>query len=241
MIYIEELLLINFVVDYYILITLSKLLNKNINKKNIVFACLIGEISILFVMCNFNYLYNLTIKIILSLLMCYISFKYIDFITLIKDSIYFNVVCYILGGFIYYLKELNIINNKYYFIFLPVLMNIFLYFTYDLKKNLCTKYKVNIYLNNGEILYLDGYMDSANNLIEPYSNKKVIIIDKYVDENFYLVPYKTIDSECLLKCFNPKMVYIDKIGKRNDISVGVINKKFKGYNCLLNYKLLEDI
>ena len=43
----------------------------------------------------------------------------------------------------------------------------------------------------------------------------------------------------MIKCFNPKEVFIEGLGRRNDISVGVINKKFMGYDCLLNYKLLE--
>ena len=48
------------------------------------------------------------------------------------------------------------------------------------------------------------------------------------------------NSECsLLKCFNPKRVYIEGIGQRDDITVGITNNKFKGYNCLLNYKLME--
>ena len=84
-------------------------------------------------------------------------------------------------------------------------------------------------------------MDSGNSLIDPFSNKKVIIINKKVDENFYLVPYKTINSESLIKCFKPKKVFIDGIGVRDDVVVGVINKKFNGFNCLLNYKLMEEI
>ena len=37
-------------------------------------------------------------------------------------------------------------------------------------------------------------MDSGNTLIEPYGNRKVIIINKKINENYYLVPYKTIDN-----------------------------------------------
>ena len=103
-----------------------------------------------------------------------------------------------------------------------------------------TKYNVTVYLNSGEILNLKGYMDTGNTLIEPYSNKKVIIINKNVNENYYLVPYKTIDNSSLIKCFNPKKVYIDGLGERKDISVGIINKKFNGYDCLLNYKIMEE-
>ena len=105
-------------------------------------------------------------------------------------------------------------------------MNIYKYFSYDLKNILSLKYKVNIYLNNGKVLYLNGYMDTANTLVEPYNNKKVIIINKYIEEDFFLVPYETINNTSLIKCFKPNRVYIDGIGERKDIVVGIINNKF---------------
>ena len=83
-------------------------------------------------------------------------------------------------------------------------------------------------------------MDTGNTLKEPYSNKNVIIINKNINENFFLVPFKTIDNSSLIKCFKPKKVYIDGLGERKDIVVGISNKKFKGFNCLLNYNLMEE-
>ena len=52
-------------------------------------------------------------------------------------------------------------------------MNIYEYFEYDIRRFIQNRYKVNIYLNDGTILYLNGFMDTGNNLIEPYTNKKV--------------------------------------------------------------------
>ena len=139
------------------------------------------------------------------------------------------------------MKISDLLSYKYVLFFIPLFLKIYKYFVFNLKSILRFKYKVTVYLNSGKVLFLNGYMDSGNNLIEPYSNRKVIIINKKIDENFYLVPYKTINSYSLLKCFNPRKVYIEGIGERNDISIGVINKKFNGYNCLLNYKIMEDI
>jgi hypothetical protein len=172
--------------------------------------------------------------------MILIFLGYNDIKTLIRNVIYFNILNYFLGGILYYLKISNIMNYKYVLLLIPIFMKIYKYFVFNMKQYLKYNYKVTIYLNNGKILYLNGLMDTGNSLIEPYSNRKVIIINKELDEDFYLVPYKTIDSYSLLKCFNPKKVYIDGIGERNDISIGITNKKFKGYNCLLNYKLMEE-
>ena len=124
-------------------------------------------------------------------------------------------------------------------LFIPLILNIYKYFTYHLKTIINTHRRVTIYLNNGKVLFLNGFIDTGNSLIDPYTNKKVIIINKYVYENYYLVPYKTVDNESLLKCFKPNRVYIEGIGERHDVVVGVVKKKFNGYDCLLNYELME--
>ena len=120
------------------------------------------------------------------------------------------------------------------------MMDTYKYVFNDLKVALNTRYRVTIYLNNGQILFLNGFMDTGNNLIDPVTNKKVIIINKNIDEDYMLVPYKTIDNTSLIKCFKPKKVYIDGLGERNDILVGITNKKFLGFNCLLNNCLMEE-
>ena len=82
-------------------------------------------------------------------------------------------------------------------------------------------------------------------LVKKYENSEMIIYENknynsfYVYENYYLVPYKTVDNESLLKCFKPNRVYIEGIGERHDVVVGVVKKKFNGYDCLLNYELME--
>lgn len=238
--YIDEYVVLNFVIDYLLILTLSDLLKLNIKKSRIVIACLVGEISVLFLFINISSLLLTIFKLLLCLVMMLIAFGYTDYKTLIKNTVYYFIISFFLGGTLYYLKEEGLFKYKYYLFLIPLIIHIYSYFEYNLKKIINTRYKVTIYLNNGEILYLNGYMDTGNELIEPYSNRKVIIINKEVNEDYYLVPYNTINNSSLIKCFNPKKVYIDGIGQRNDISVGVINKKFAGYNCLLNYKLMEE-
>ena len=187
-----------------------------------------------------NYFISLLFKIIICLLMIYISFGFNDYKNFIINIFYFNILNFFLGGLLFYFKSSGLLKYRFYLLLSLLIMNSFKHYAYNLRKQLRLKYKVSIYLNNGKILYLDGYMDSANTLTEPYTNRKVIIINKEVDENYYLIPYKTIDNYSLMKCFNPKKVYIDGLGERNDVSVGVVSKKFNGYRCLLNYGLMEE-
>ena len=239
--YLDEFILLNIVIDYIILKTFVYILKINTTKIKIFISCLIGEISILSLFINMNYYIFILFKLIISIIMIIIICGFNDIKTFIKQIIYFYIISFFLGGCLYYLKNESILNYRIILLFIPIIMNIYKYFSYDIKNILRLKYKVTIYLNNGKILYLNGLMDTGNTLIEPFNNKKVIIINnKNIHENFYYVPFKTIDTSSLLKCFNPKKVFIDGIGERNDISVGIINKKFVGFNCLLNYKLLED-
>lgn len=241
MIYIDELILLNFIIDFSILKITSKILKLNTKTNRIVLSSLFGEISILYLFINFNNIELLIFKLVIGIIMNLIAFKFIDINSFIKNILYFYMFSFFLGGTLYYLKIESLVKYQYYLLLIPLIMNILKKLTYNLKEIINLKHKVTIYLKSGKVLYLDGYMDTGNTLKEPYSNKNVIIINKYVDENFFLIPFKTIDNSSLIKCFKPKKVYIDGIGERTDIVVGITNKKFKGFNCLLNYNIMEDI
>lgn len=240
MIYIDELIILNFIIDYILLYSLSELLKINTRRYKLFLSSLIGELSLITLLLKINNYLSFVLNIIVSLIMISIAFGYNDIKTLIKNTIYFYIINFFIGGTLFYFKNENLIKYKYVLLLIPFFMKIYKYFAYNLKNIFSLKHKVTIYLNNGKVLYLNGYMDTANTLIEPYQNKKVIIINKKVNENFFYVPYKTIDNTSLIKCFNPKRVYIDGLGERNDICIGIINQKFIGYNCLLNYKLMEE-
>jgi stage II sporulation protein GA (sporulation sigma-E factor processing peptidase) len=240
MVYIDELLLINFIIDYVLIDFTSVILKLNSTFIRKILSCLIGELSILYLFIDFNSLSLTIYKLIIGIFMILVAFKYNDIKTFANTLIYFYSFAFLLGGILYFFKMENLIKYQFVLLFIPLIMHFYKKLTYNLKILLTTKYKVNIYLKNGKILYLNGYMDTGNNLIDPVTLKKIIIINKDVDENFMLVPYKTIDNESLMKCFKPQKIYIDGIGERNDILVGVINKKFIGYNCLLNNQLLKE-
>lgn len=237
MIYIDEYIFINFLIDYVLLKSCSIILKINTTNLRITLSCIVSNISLLFLFVDINIIINILLKIIIAVIMIIISFGKED---IIKNTIYYYLLNYFIGGFLFYFKTSGLLKYKYYLLLVPIIMNIYKYYSYNLKNYLRLKYKVTVYLNNGKIIYLNGYMDSANTLVEPYSKRKVIITNKKIDENYYLVPYKTIDNYSLIKCFNPKEVYIDGIGLRKDISIGIVKRKFKGYNCLLNYKLMEE-
>ncbi len=240
MIYIDELIILNFIIDFLILKTTSKILKLNTTRLKIILSSLFGEISLLYLFINLNNIELTIFKLLIGIIMNLIAFGFNDIKEFVKNLIYFYMFSFFLGGTLYYLKIESLVKYQYYLILIPLIMNILKYFTYNLKNIISLRHKVTIYLKNGKILYLNGYMDTGNTLKDPYSNKNVIIINKEINENYFLVPFKTIDNSSFIKCFKPKKVYIDGLGERNDIVVGISNKKFKGFNCLLNYNLMEE-
>ena len=240
MIYIDELIILNFIIDFLILKTTSSILKLNTKTSRLIISSIAGEISLLYLFINFNNIELTLFKLSIGVIMNLISFGYINLKDFIKNLLYFYMFSFLLGGTLYYLKIESLVKYKYYLLLIPIIMNILKKLAYNLKNIIKLRHKVTIYLKNGNILYLNGYMDTGNTLVEPYTNKNVIIINKDIKEKFFLVPFKTIENSSLLKCFKPKKVYIDGIGERNDIVVGVTNKKFKGFNCLLNYNLMEE-
>ena len=83
-------------------------------------------------------------------------------------------------------------------------------------------YKVDIYFKDREKLSLIGFVDTGNNLYDPYKKRPVIIVsDKYIKEDKYiLVPYHTISGNGLLKCIKPDIIFIDGIGYKGNVLIG---------------------
>ena len=114
------------------------------------------------------------------------------------------------------------------------------------KINNTLHHKVDLYINN-EIINLNGLMDTGNTLLEPYNNKKIIIVyDKRLNElvnenNFFLVPIDSVNNHILLKCIKVDKVFIEGLGIRKDVVVGLSNERIKrnNINCILNYLLME--
>ena len=240
MIYIDEVIILNFIIDYLLLLCTSCILKLNTKRYKLILSAFFGEISILYLFINISNVFLILFKLIICIIMIFISFGKCDIKEFIKRCVYFYILSFFLGGVLYYFKIENIAKYEIYLLFIPLILNIYKYFTYHLKNIINNRRRVSIYLNNGKVIFLNGFIDTGNSLIDPYSRKKVIIINKYVYDNYYFIPYKTIDGECLLKCFKPSKVFIEGIGERHDVVVGVTKKKFSGFDCLLNYKLMEE-
>ena len=106
--------------------------------------------------------------------------------------------------------------------------------------------KIDIYLKGRPKLTLMSFLDTGNNLKDPYNNKPIILVTKekinITNEKIILVPYNTIDNHGLMKCFSPEKIYVHKVGYKKKLLIGIINEiNIEGADCIMNKLLIERI
>ena len=254
-VYIDLILVLNFIIDFLILLTTSIILRRNARIKRIIVSTIVGTLSILVLFIDMSNITLFLYKLILSIILILIAFGYKDIKYFLNNLMYFYTTSVLLGGFLYYLN-IQIGYQKVGFTFIDsnaklnflvvVIFSLFILYIYsrqikELKLFYSNRKKVNVYLDD-KIIELNGYVDSGNTLIEPYGGKYVIIaynkeISDYLKVNNYIiVPYKALNHEGIIKCIIPKHVYIDGIGLKDNVVVGISESKIKmdGIDCLLN-------
>ena len=243
-IYIDLFIVLNFLYDFLILKVVSIVLKRNITNKRIIISSLFGEISLLLLLLNFNYILLLICKIIISCIMNIIAFKYRNIRYLIINISYFYMISIIIGGYIFFLNK----NNVNYLIILlsvPILLYIYI-IQNSLKQKYNNYYNVVITFTNHHKIKVVGYLDTGNNIIDPITLKPVIIISKSVYKEkykrFIYVNVKVLNNITLLKCIKPEYIEVNHHRIIN-VLVGILDEEIKidGIDCLLNNKIRKDI
>ena len=103
-IYLDVIFLINFFFDFFLLMITSILLRRKVKFKNMILGSLIGALSIFVLFININSFELFIIKIIISLIMVLVTFKYKNIRYTLKNIVYLYFTSMILGGVLYYLN-----------------------------------------------------------------------------------------------------------------------------------------
>ena len=260
-IYIDIILLINFFFDFILLLSVSLVHKIKTNMKRVILGAVFGSISIISLFFPFSNISLLVFKILISLIMVLISYKYSN----IKE--FFNNVCclylnsIILGGFLYFInnqfsyKNVGMvfyhngfsINIILILILSPIIIYLYIKRQVSYKNDYSNKYLVEITLLNNKKMEIIGLLDSGNNLYDPYSNKPIIIIENTLLKNYHprylYVPCITINNSSLIRCFKIKKLVINNKIIHKDVLVGISDNNFKlpGVECLLHEKIMEEI
>lgn len=248
-IYIDVVLFINFSFDLLILLSTSILLKRNIKFYRALLGAFIGSLSILFLFINITSFQLFLFKIIISIFMILISFGYKNIKYFLKNILFLYTISIILGGFLYYLSCTFSYKNTglvFYFkglsinyIFLimssPLIIYIYIKEARSFKQICNNIYKIELIVND-KCYKLNGFMDTGNNLVDPYFFKPVILINKKIKfDNYIIVPFISASNTSVLKCIQGKVIYKNMIF---DVYVGYCNEIcIDGVDCLLNNKM----
>jgi len=260
-IYLDLVLFLNFTFDFILLLTVSIMLKRNISLKKITLGSVIGSLTILVLFVPFTTLTLFVSKILLSIIIVCITYGIKDIKYILTNLFYFYIVSIILGGFLYYLniefsyKNIGMvfyhkgIGINYIFILIasPLILYIYSKEMKKIKEINSYHYKVDVYINNNKIVRLNGFLDTGNTLLDPYKKRKIVVayskeLENLINEdNYILVPYESVNGRGLLKCIKIDKLYIEGLGIKTDILIGITKDKIKknGINCILNYLLLE--
>lgn len=260
-VYIDVVILLNFLIDLILILSVALILRRKTNIKKIIKGALIGGVSILALFLGSNRIVLILIKIITSFLIVVTSFGFRNIRYTIKNMIYLYISSIFLGGTLYMLNLELCYNNEgmifyhnnmtlNYLILLvvtPIVIYLYIKESKNLKNNYSNYYNIDIYLKNGTKKSMTGYLDTGNKLKDPYKHRPIILVNSkvldinYLDTNVLLVPYDTLNNHGLLRCIIPDKIYIDNIGYKYNYLIGISNEEIKidGIDCILHSKLLE--
>lgn len=243
-IYIDLFFLFNTIMDIIIITSVSILLKRNTTYKRILISSLLGGLSSLMLFTSIN---RLLLELITIILMITIAFKYKNIRYFLTNMLYTYILSILLGGLIYLFNSkvtLNIYLNYLVIIILSIeVMTLYIKEYKKIKNTYNNYYKVDIYFKDKEKISLIGFLDTGNNLYDPYKKRPIILVDKKYqkEDKFILVPYHTINGEGLLKCIKPEKVYIEKIGYKTNLLVAFSSSPstINGVEVLLHKDLMK--
>ena len=260
-IYVDLVLLLNFGFDLILLFGVAIILRRQTNLFRLVLGGLLGSVTIFFMFIQVSSLLLFFIKIFISIGMVLVTFGYQNLKYTFKNLFYLYTSSILLGGFLYFLNlEFSYKNEGLIFYFdglsvnvivLIVLSPIIIYAYVNqgllLKNQYSHYYNMDIYFRNGRILSVTAYLDTGNQLVDPYKRRPILLLNSnllkidYYKDNLLLVPYDAINYHGLLKCIIPDKIFIQGVGFRKHFLIGISNEKIKmeGIDCIIGNRLLE--
>ena len=243
--------------DFILLVSVSLILRRITNIIRIIMGAFIGSISILALFIIISSFELFLFKIFISILMILISFGYKNIKYTFNNLVYLYLLSIILGGALYLINDefsykntgLVFFHNGFSINFIIILILspivVFLYVkrVREEKERLSRYYKCSITFLNNKIVTLTGFLDTGNNLYDPYKKRPIILLSKkYIrDDNYILVPYYTTNGEGLLKCIKPDIIFIEGIGYKGNILIGFSDspKLIDGVDVILHKDIMK--
>lgn len=261
-IYLDLELILNFSYDLLLLMTVDITLKRHTNFIRLIISAFLGALSIIILFLPFNNLLLFLFKIAVSIFMLLIAFGYKNIKYFSANLGYLYMCSVILGGFLYFLNmEFSYkreglvfyfdglsINYILLLIISPIILFLYVREHKKYKSSYSYTYGLKICFKNNKELDCIGFLDTGNKLRDPITKKYIILLPKKILTPFInirspiYVPYRSLNKRGLVKCFSIKYLKINNQVFTNYM-VGISDDNFNinGADCLLNYKLMEEI
>ena len=190
-IYVDILLGVNLIIDYFMLKVETKIFNLDVKRKRLIYSAMLGSLFSLFIFLDgLNFIVSIAVKVLMSVTMVLVAFGKKSFGTFLKLIAVFYLINFLFGGMIFFIwyfyspRGIYIKNGMLYFNISPVFLIIStgtIYLILKIYYNLLggkVKYlgvcRIKV-KNNGKEVILRGKIDTGNDLKEPFSNIPVIV------------------------------------------------------------------
>lgn len=249
-IYVDVVVVINFVIDLFLLVCVDMLLRRHVCFWRIFFSSLFGALSTLLLFVVSGGLWMFFYKLLVSVFLVIIAYGYRGF-DYFKDNLFWlYVISIILGGSLYLINDsVSLSSGGLIFSRGSLGCNIFLYFPVGAfvvwryvryvrgYRCSCSSYMDVCIYYRGLVIKDTGFVDTGNNI--HYFSKAVILVNDSLikgDVLFSYMPYKVVGGSGLLKVFKPDRVIVN--GRDVKCYVGVSDVCYKGVNIILNKEII---
>ena len=262
-IYADVLFAINFSMDLISLFITSLILRRKASKKRFLLSAAMGGLyGVLAVILPLNTITSGIFSVIVSLIMCYISFfeKSIKRLTGLYIiywgasaclggimSVLYSFLNKLLAEYIENFSYSNVYTGARFFVvaILSILISIILSRFFTTEKSIKFA-KISVKIDKKEF-ELNALCDSGNLLTEPISGKSVILvseksdlaneINKIPDIYKRYIPFSSVGGEGMIKGVLPKLLIVN--GVQRDAIIAPISKRdFAGYEACVSMALV---
>ena len=245
-IYVDYIFFINFLFDLILLYGINIILKRNTSRIRLILGSIFGGFTTFILFISINGFIYFLIKLLFGVIMLLITFSFKTLKYTFTNFIYLILLSIILGGSLLFInnqlgnKSTGIIlftndfnlNNIIVLLSSLLIIELYSYINRIYKNNISNIYNVILY-NKNQTIKLNGYLDTGNNLYDPYFNKPIIILNKGINilyDSFIMVPYNTLSGKGLMKCIFCDKLYINDIGYKYNVLIGLSNDKFHLYD-----------
>lgn len=260
-VYVDILIILNTLVNYFILLAVDKVLRIHSKRWRILLGSVVGGLSSLLLFLENLGIVMTLLKILTAILMTVVTFGIKPVRRLLKSIFLLFAITFLFGGllfaiYIFFDKDILIYSNGivYFDIDLTFLI-ICTVISYavitviskitDKKAPKSKEYYVTVE-NAGKIISCTALMDTGNNLREPFSDYPVIMLDKelfnklFTEDKIRLIPMSTVNGESVIKAFRPQKLIINNFST-DKVYIGESITQLNEYKMILNINLEGEL